>query len=154
MAELFRAETGEGRTMTAKEYLQQIRKADRTIENKLSEISSLRVLAESVTSSWKEDVVQSSGSGDKLGDTVNRIIDLERELNADIDRLIDLKREVMKVIDQIEEPYCDILYKRYFRYMRWEEIALEMHYTYQWVCVLHGKALLMVKELIEIDKKL
>lgn len=33
MAELFRAETGEGRTMTAKEYLQQIRKADRTIEN-------------------------------------------------------------------------------------------------------------------------
>lgn len=154
MAKLFRAEIGEGRTMTAKEYLQQIHKADKRIENKLSEISSLRALTESVTSSWKEDVVQSSSSGDKLGDTINRIIDLERELNADIDRLIDLKREVMKVIDQLEEPYCDILYKRYFQYMRWEEIALEMHYTYQWVCVLHGKALLKVKELIVIDKKL
>ncbi len=37
--------------------------------------------------------------------------------------------------------------------MKWEEIAVDMHYTYQWVCELHGKALLKVKDLIEIDIK-
>lgn len=139
--------------MKAKEYLQQIQKCDRMIENKLSEIDSLRGLAESVTSTWKEDIVQSSGAGDELGDTVAKIVDLQNEINADIDKLVDLKREIMVVIDQLEAPFCDLLYKRYFRFMKWEEIALEMGYTYQWVCQLHGKALLKVKELIEVDIK-
>lgn len=139
--------------MKAKEYLQQIQKCDRMIENKLSEIDSLRGLAESVTSTWKEDIVQSSGAGDELGDTVAKIVDLQNEINADIDKLVDLKREIMVVINQLEAPFCDLLYKRYFRFMKWEEIALEMGYTYQWVCQLHGKALLKVKELIEVDIK-
>ena len=143
----------EGLIMKAKEYLQQIQKCDRMIENKLSEIDSLRGLAESVTSTWKEDIVQSSGAGDELGDTVAKIVDLQNEINADIDKLVDLKREIMVVIDQLEAPFCDLLYKRYFRFMKWEEIALEMGYTYQWVCQLHGKALLKVKELIEVDIK-
>ena len=89
--------------MRAKEYLQQIRKCDRTIENKLSELKSLRDLALSVTSEMKANVVQTSGAGDKVGNTVSKIVDLQDEINADIDRFVDLKREVMKVIDQLED---------------------------------------------------
>lgn len=135
--------------MKAKEYLQQIRKADRMIENKLSEVKMLRGLAESVTSTWKEDVVQGSGSGDKLGDTVAKIVDLQNEINADIDKLVDLKREIMAVIDQLEAPFCDLLYKRYFQFMKWEEIAIEMNCSFRHVTRMHGTALEMVKRVLE-----
>ena len=137
--------------MTAKEYLSQIRKSDNQINNKLAEISRLREMAMSITSTLKEDVVQTSGNGDKLADTIAKIVDLENEINADVDKLVDLKKEIMGVIDRLQEPFCDLLYKRYFQFMKWEEIAVAMHYTYQWVCELHGQALLKVKELIEID---
>lgn len=137
--------------MTAKEYLLQIRKNDNQINNKLAEISHLREMAMSITSTLKEDVVQTSGNGDKLADTIAKIVDLENEINADVDKLVDTKKEVMSVIDTLEEPFCNLLYKRYLHYMTWEEIAVEMHYTYQWVCELHGRALLKVKELIEVD---
>lgn len=137
--------------MTAKEYLLQIRKNDNQINNKLAEISHLREMAMSITSTLKEDVVQTSGNGDKLADTIAKIVDLENEINADVDKQVDTKKEVMSVIDTLEEPFCNLLYKRYLHYMTWEEIAVEMHYTYQWVCELHGRALLKVKELIEVD---
>ena len=140
--------------MTAKEYLSQIRKCDNQINNKLAEIKRLREFATSITSTLKEDVVQSgSGGKSRVAEAVDKIVDLEREINADIDKLVDLKREIMTVIDQLEAPFCDLLYKRYFQFMKWEEIAVDMHYTYQWVCELHGKALLKVKDLIEIDTK-
>lgn len=139
--------------MTAKEYLSQIRKSNNQINNKLMEVSKLRQMATSITSALKDDVVQTSGSGDKLAETVSKIVDLENEINADIDKLVDTKKEVMAVIDTLKEPFCDLLYKRYLHYMTWEEIAVAMHYTYQWVCELHGRALLKVKELIEVDKE-
>lgn len=134
--------------MKAKEYLQQIRKADRMIENKLSEIKMLRGLAESVTSTWKQDVVQTSGAGDKLGDTVAKIVDLQNEINADIDKLIDLKREIMSVVDQLEAPFCDLLYKRYFQFMNWKEIAVDMNYTFRHVTRMHGEALKKVNDVL------
>lgn len=134
--------------MTAKAYLQQIRKCDRMIENKLSEIDSLRGLAESVTGTWKEDVVQGCGASDKLGDTVAKIVDLQNEINADIDKLVDLKEEVMKVIDQIDDPFCDLLYKRYFQFKKWEVIAVEMGYTFRHVTRMHGEALKKVNDVL------
>lgn len=141
--------------MNPKSYLQQIRRCDRMIENKLSEVDSLRNLALSITGTWKEDVVHTSGVSDKIGNTVAKIIDLQNEIDENIDKLVDLKREIMKVIDQLEDSaMIDILYKRYFKYETWEQIALDMNFTYQWVCKLHGKALQEVKKIIIIDKSL
>lgn len=136
--------------MTAKEYLRQIQNCDRTINNKLEELTKLNELVLNVTSAWKSDVVQSSGSGDKLGDTVAKIIDLKKEINEEIDRLVDLRREVMATIDKVEESDLrDILYRRYLRYESWEEIAVSSGYTYRHVIRLHGIALKKVSELLK-----
>ena len=43
--------------MTAKEYLRQIQNCDRTINNKLEELTKLNELVLNVTSAWKSDVV-------------------------------------------------------------------------------------------------
>lgn len=135
--------------MTAKEYLSQIRKSDNQINNKLAEISRLREMATSITSTLKDDVVQTSGSGDKLGEVVSKIVDLENEINADVDKLVDTKKEIMSVIDTLKEPFCDLLYKRYLHYMTWEEIAVAMNYSFRHVTRMHGTALQMVKRVLE-----
>lgn len=136
--------------MNPKEYLLQIRKYDRLINNKLETIASLRSLVTSVTIELKSDVVQSSGTKDKMASAVERIVDLEREIDRDIDQFVNLKREVMSVIDKVEDPVLiDILYKRYFHYEKWEEIAIEMNYSYRQVTRLHGRALQQVRKIIE-----
>ena len=136
--------------MDAKAYLSQVRKYDRLINNKLETIASLRSLATSISVELKSDVVQSSGTKDKMANTIDRIVDLEREIDADIDQLVNLKREIMSVIDKVEDHILiDILYKRYFRYEKWEEIAIEMNYSYRQVTRLHGQALQEVRRILE-----
>lgn len=136
--------------MNPKEYLSQVRKCDRLINNKLETIASLRSLATSISVELKSDVVQSSGTKDKMANTIDRIVDLEREIDADIDSFVSIKREVMSVIDKVVDPILiDVLYKRYFRYEKWEEIAIEMNYSYRQVTRLHGQALQEVRRILE-----
>ncbi len=137
-----------------KEYLSQIQKCDRLINNKLETIAVLRCLVTSVKINLKSDAVQSSGTKDTMASTVDRIVDLEREIDADIDRLVNLKREVMSVIDKVEDPVLvDILYKRYFHYEKFEEIAIEMNYSYRQVTRLHGQALQEVREILKEQER-
>ena len=139
--------------MKAKEYLMQIVRANRMIDNKLHEIEELRRMAISVTSVLKDDVVSGGGTGDKVGTMVSKIIDMEYELDREIDELVDLKREVMSVIDQLEPTKCEILYKRYFQNKTWENIAVETGFSYVWVCKLHGRALQDVERILDGDFK-
>lgn len=128
--------------MKAKDYLEQIRILDRLINNKLQELEQLEALATKVTSVNSGDRVQASGSQDKMADTVIKILELKQEINADIDRLVDLKCEIIPLIDAVQDAdLIDVLYKRYIQGKKWEEIALEMHYTFRWVLKLHGRAL-------------
>ena len=134
--------------MKAKEYLMQVVRADRMIDNKLHEIEELRRMATSDTSVLKDDVVSGGGTGDKVGTIVSKIIDMENELDREIDKLVDLKREVMSVIDQLDTKKCDILYKRYLQNKTWEKIAVETGFSYVWVCKLHGRALQDVERIL------
>lgn len=128
--------------MKAKEYLEQLRVLDRLINNKQQELEKLETLATKVTSYNSGDRVQASGNQDKMADTVIKIIELKQEINADIDRLVDMKAEIIPVIDSVQDAdMIDVLYKRYILFKKWEEIALEMHYTFRWVLKIHGRAL-------------
>jgi len=134
----------------AKAYLQQIKLYDTHITNKLSEMSRLKELVTSITATWKDDVVSGSGSKDKLGDTVAKIVDLENEVNKAIDNLIDRKNQIGAILEQLNDPdHVAVLHKRYVLYMTWEEIAYDMHMTYRNVCYIHGRALQAVEEIIK-----
>ena len=75
----------------------------------------------------------------------------QEEINASIDRFVDYKKEAMKLIDRACDADCiRLLYKRYFSYMKWEEIAVDMNYTYQWVSGgLHQRALSQVQKALD-----
>jgi chromosome segregation ATPase len=134
----------------AKAFLKQIELADVHINNKMEDLQKLRSMVTKITSTITPVSVSGSGSQDKLGDTIAKIVDLQSEINDKIDRYIDLKREVSALIDQIQEAdQVKVLYKRYIEYKPLELIAIEMRCTYRNVCYIHGNALRAVEALLK-----
>lgn len=135
--------------MTAKEYLNQVRNLESKMKILKEEIDTLREMVVSTGAIQQDERVLSSGTQDKMAETICKINEKECERN-DLMREFALARaNVIINIQKLNNPeYEQILYKRYCQSKKWEEIALEMNYTYQWVCKLHGRALL------ELDKVL
>lgn len=135
--------------MTAKEYLNQVRNLESKMKILKEEIDTLREMVVSTGAIQQGERVLSSGTQDKMAETICKINEKECEWN-DLMREFALARaNVIINIQKLNNPeYEQILYKRYCQSKKWEEIALEMNYTYQWVCKLHGRALL------ELDKVL
>ena len=128
--------------MDTKQYLQQISRLDRMINNKLSEISQLRELAMSVSAITNEERVQTTPNFDKIGTTYCKIEEMEEKLDKLIDEFVDKKNLIISQIDKIEnETYYEILFARYIEKKTFEKIADEMAYSWRQVIRLHGRAL-------------
>ena len=136
--------------MTAKEFLQQYRDADREIKAKLDQAHRLRELAAKVTQTLTGDRVQTPEN--RLEKIVAKIADLEAEVDEEIDRLVELKREVKQVIQKVPDaPQRVVLERRYINGQRWEQIAVELNYTYPNMCYIHGRALQAIEEKISLN---
>ena len=130
--------------MTAKEYLQQIYRLNELIEHDQREIELLRALFTHVSVPNTENERGEGGldNHEKIGDVIANIDEYERKLNSEIDRYVDLRNEVHSKIMKVKNNDARlILFYRYMDFMKWEEIAVTMHYTFQWVHVLHKRAL-------------
>ena len=87
-----------------------------------------------------------------MSDTIDKMIDLENEINSDIDRLVDLKREIVSLIKRVENPeYQTLLELRYLCFKSWEQIAVTMNYASRNVFSLHEKALKSVEPLLTVQ---
>ena len=128
--------------MDTKQYLQQISRLDRMINNKLAEISQLRELAMSVSAVKNEERVQTTPNFDKIGTAYCKIEEMEEKLDKLIDEFVDKKNLIISQIDKIEnETYYEILFARYIEKKTFEKIADEMTYSWRQVIRLHGRAL-------------
>lgn len=133
----------------AKAYLKQVKICDTRINNKLDELTALKSIALKVTTSLSHAPAHGSGNQDKIGDIAAKIVDLEADINRTVDELVDKTREISAVIDQIQNTdQLSVLYKRYFQFETWEQIACEMHMTYRNVCYIHGRALQRVAQIL------
>lgn len=127
----------------AKEYLLSIALLDAKIDARVSEMDDLKDKLLKITPTLSPD--KGGGAGgtqDKMAGTMARIVDMQREINADIDELIDRKDAALKMLDSMKNPvHMTILHRRYFLHQPFERIASDMNYTYRWVTRLHGRAL-------------
>lgn len=85
-----------------------------------------------------------------LDKAVADLVDTEAKTAAEIDRLTVLEAEVIGAIDRVPEPYRTLLYERYVNGKTWEQVAVDMHYSYRGVTKMHGRALQTLKECIEV----
>lgn len=138
--------------MEAKKFLNQLKKLDKIIENKLAEKAQWFAIATGTTAQMDSDRVQSSGSQQKMAGAVEKYIDIEREIDARIDTLVDKKQAVIEVIEQLSTTEYDLLHKMYVQYYTLYEIADKYGKTYSWATTVHGRALKNVQKILD-DKE-
>ena len=153
--------------MTAKEYLNQVRLLDLKISQKQEERDHLKAMAAGNSSPMlSKDKVQTSGSGDKMARTVDKYIDLEKEIDKMISQYVDMRDHIIDQIHSLgDSKYVELLYLKYvgqkgkderIHYLRLEEIACIMRksnglpYTYEHIRSMHGEALKRFAEINSI----
>ena len=138
--------------MNAKDFLRQLEKLDRMIENKIIEKQQWKAIATGTSSRSDGERVQSSGSQQKMADAIDKYIDIEAEIDKCIDTLVDTKKEVISVIEQLNTTEYDILHKVYVQYRTLYEVAALYDKTYSWVTTVHGRALKNVQWILDRKK--
>lgn len=124
--------------MTTEEYLNQAIRCERMIRNKMTEIQRYRDLATSVTVENNPNKVQTSGSKDKLGEFMARVVDMEVE----VARLKNTRETIIRQIESIEDAdFYQILYSKYIDGDNLFTIKDIIHCSKSTVYVLHEKAL-------------
>lgn len=138
-----------GMQMEAKQFLNQLKKLDKMIENKLAEKARWKALALGTTAQNGGERVQSSGSQQKMADAVCRYIDIEKEIDEQIDKLVDTRQEVISVIEKLKTTEYDLLHKVYVQYLSLYEVADIYGNTYSWATTVHGRALKNVQAILD-----
>ena len=127
--------------MRAKEYLRSIKYLDNSINAKLTELDRLRHNAESIRGvSYDGDRVQ-GGVSDGMR-IVDKIIELNNVINAEIDRLVDLKADAHTKIEKVcNEKFISLLTDIYVNGYTLEQVAERMEKSYETIRGWHGEAL-------------
>lgn len=136
--------------MTAKEYLSQAYRIDQRINTKLMRISELRALAQKCTVAYGGERVSRTRNVASLEDSVMKIMEAEKELDAQIDLLVDTKKEIERVIERVPDADCRLLLEmRYLAMESWTEISRQMNTYRMRVYRLHDKSLELVAEVLQ-----
>lgn len=127
--------------MTIKEYLFNVKKRDieiLAIKDMILETETMLTRISPILS----DLPHVKGNNDKMGNGISRLIEFKEMLNKKIDTACEEKYKTIKEIESMENPsYRTILYERYINHKSFEEISIQMGYSYYHVCRLHGQSL-------------
>ena len=134
--------------MTPKEYLSQYRNLDIEIDSLVLERERLYSLATTRGGS----VIDGTPKGAKSDNAapyehiLDRIMAIDDIVNKRIDRLIAIRHEINAAINGVKDDRLRTLLRlRYINGHTFEQIAVDMDYSYMHICRLHGDALRVVK---------
>ena len=128
--------------MQTREYLNQISRLNRMINNKLVEIQQLREMACNVTAIQNDERVKTSPDPDRMGVTFSKIDEMEKELDRMIDGYVEKKNVIISQIDSMDdENEKEILLERYINFQTISYIAQKIGITVRGCQKKHKKAL-------------
>ena len=138
--------------MRAKEYLMQIRKIEGQIQQIEAEIRSLRDEQIVLRSPWPDGQPHGTGKSDPVGNQAVKIADKIAELEVKAlkkrGELWAKRSEIIETIGLVQDARLNrLLWLRYVQGVSFEEVAVDMHYTYRHVISLHGEALKQIDEI-------
>jgi DNA-directed RNA polymerase specialized sigma subunit len=134
-----------GDNVTAEEYLEQIRKIDTIIINKLNDYHRWVEIAEGMGGVSVGDRVQTSKNLHQIPDAIGRYIDIEREIE-------ELKRKRQAIIGTIERlPSIEyrLLYQIYVNEKMLKELPSMFGMSYDWVKKTKARALRNVQAILD-----
>ena len=135
-----------------KEKLKGAMYAQRTLEGELDKLQELRNLAQKATPAYSQSPGGGSGNAQKLENSVAKIIEQEKLIVECCNELCAQLAEVRALVALLPMgPMRLVMQRRYLNYQKWEQIAAELHYSWQNVHRLHSKALDYI--LHEVNKR-
>lgn len=132
---------------TTKEELKHKLKSAWALNLKIKELHAqlqeLRATGTKITPAYS---IASAGGGDnntsKPEQTALAIYELEQDINSKIEQQCVAIREIHALIDLLDDELLRlVMLMRYISHKPWEQIALELGYSWQWVHKLHSNAL-------------
>ena len=139
--------------MRAKDFLKQLPKLNKMIENKIAEKEQWKSVALCSTSFNTSERVQTTPNPQKMSDAIVRCLDIEKEIDQCIDALVDTKKDVISVIEQLEATEYDVLHKVYVQNITLDIVADKYDNSYSWATTIHGKALKNVQKILDEREK-
>lgn len=126
--------------MTAKEFLRRARNVDRRVDEATERVDRLRAKLEAGRMSRITGMPR--GGSEDWTATADKLIELERVVNARIREMCRVKRLAMEAIEAVDEmAYRELLELYYLDGYSWEKVADAMHYSRRNVTRMHGAAL-------------
>lgn len=135
--------------MKAKDYLKEIARIEKLIENKQYDKQRWKDIALNITPGYDGERVQFHGDPQKMATAVINSVDLEREIEADILRLYRKRQEIIGVLEELPLQDYELLYSIYVQKKSFVEVAEERGCTYSNITTNHGTALKKVQKIID-----
>lgn len=127
--------------MTAKEYLRQYKLMTARIRNREHDLAELREERESISINL-DGMPHGTSLSDKTARLAAQLADAEEEIIELRSEAWSIRMEIVRTLNRIQTPeFNTLLYLRYIEGKTWEQIAVEMHYTFRHTTRLHGDAL-------------
>lgn len=128
--------------MKAIDYLSQLARFDEEIKQKTETVQMYFDMATSITVSMNPNKVQTTHTNDRMGSAVEKAVDLQKKIEADVIKNMEQKEIIIRQIQGLHNvKFIQLLYKVYVQYKSIKEAAFEMNMSYQYVRELHKKAL-------------
>ena len=135
--------------VTAKEYLKQVQRKEAIIKRLCYDRENLRNMLYSFGMAGEGEKVQTSRNNDRMGSIYIKIEEKDSRITKMMEELIEFKVRVAEEISMLSDPkYIEVLHKRYIQFQRFEQIAVDLNYSYRYVVKIHGYAL------VEFEKKI
>jgi len=131
--------------MTAKQWLGRARYIDREIALLLKTKAETRDSLTKITQSYESDGAQVSKDPHKF----DRLAELENMIDEKVDELTRTKAEIMQVIFRLEDRRQKmVLISYYIRMKTFEQIAVEMNYSFRQITNIRRRGIMEVQKLI------
>lgn len=122
-------------------YLSRYRRMNARIDRLLEEKRRWWELALKITPSLSQ-APGGGENGSRVERPMDKVMEIEAQITREIDELYTVRQEIKGTLSQLEDENLKLLMEyRYIDGLTWEQVAVEMNYSYMQICRLHGKAL-------------
>lgn len=134
--------------MTAKQFLSRGRWIEREISALMRTRDETRDRLTHITQSYDGDGAQSTKDPHKF----DALVELEYKLDERIDALCAAKTEILDTIQQLTDSRERIALQLYYIDMKtWEEVCVELHYSWRQTMYIRKQAIKHVDEIIALN---
>lgn len=105
-------------------------------------------------SQYSDGLPKGKGPSDKVSRLAAKLADLTAEIAEKRTEALLKKNEIRKTILKLKDTrYIQILTERYMLLNRWEQIAVNLNYSWRYTLKLHDRALEEVQKIIDKEKR-